>query len=408
MFRSDGADSSLFFEYMRRFCARPVTKILSPALSPVLQQPLSFEVSSANLPSPLLQEGNALNVRRAVECIVANLETTSLTPLVHAVLASVRELYPDDAAGMEGVSNLVMLRFLSPAILNPGAFRLIKTALHSSQSRALLTIAKVLQQVANGHPFESSKSLGQFFSAEWLASMHARVRNALRKMAAPPTVKLSADRGEQSLSATVSVLRAIPALADVALFILAMPKALPRPKGPEAQRLQLPGSGSTEDKVFRTLYRWSGKRNTALMPAVSIKPKANSTDDTDSTADVSEDTPARRRRSGRDSSTEDSSSKDKLTSVNTAGLGFFGFKPRGRRANSTANELDSAEDSVSATGSTTDKAVAAAARLVKLLDKAHPAFADAKLLSDFVSSLQAQGDLSVDEDGVVVVATLSE
>jgi hypothetical protein len=53
----------------------------------------------------------------------------------------------------KGVSSVIVLRILTPAIISPDRFRLIDHGLLTTQKRGLLMIAKVLQQIANGIEF---------------------------------------------------------------------------------------------------------------------------------------------------------------------------------------------------------------------------------------------------------------
>ncbi len=160
LFRTDGSDTALLFEWAKRSCCEFVGAVLGPTVNHILQMAPAFEVDVKYLQYPYMRDGNLVHIRRLCEQLFSSLSDESdaiarfkVPPLMQhfarCVNAETRRKF-SSAAGEIAVMAFAVLRMLSPAIIFPEKFGLCNYAPSSVQRHSLLTFAKVLQGIANG------------------------------------------------------------------------------------------------------------------------------------------------------------------------------------------------------------------------------------------------------------------
>ena len=187
-YRTDSLDTVLLHEWSQLRCRSFLKEVLGTSVSAVCQVPRAFEVDSEQLVSPMLLRGALQNVQAVCEEIVHTLGTVSIPLMLHRFLYQVACRYKSDAD--TSCNTIVVLRVLTPAILDPFKFGIVPVKLHKFQQRGLLIVAKVLQQIANGVPFRSGNSLMQLNS--FIKDHHIVLRDTIR------TFSMSQPAGEVS------------------------------------------------------------------------------------------------------------------------------------------------------------------------------------------------------------------
>lgn len=161
LFREDGLDTALLGAWSQTRC-KSMLAFLREALEPVLALPDAYELDPSRVRHTSLLPGNACNVEGICDAILNGFAAAQLPPLLQHMIPQL--------GSVQAIINLIILRVLSPAVLNPQRFGVIDFGLVSAQTRGLLNVAKVLQHVANGvvldeanhmsrlNPFVSSRS----------------------------------------------------------------------------------------------------------------------------------------------------------------------------------------------------------------------------------------------------------
>ncbi len=155
-FRADGIDTSLVARWALTSCTS-MLDFLPEVIQSVLALPDGFELDPTKIRHSSLMNGNIRNVETVCKSILT--EVTSRPNLLPPFLKALLSLLKANGVDWEGVSSVVILRIISPAIISPDRFHLIDHGLLPTQRRGLLMIAKVLQQIANGIEFESDHFL---------------------------------------------------------------------------------------------------------------------------------------------------------------------------------------------------------------------------------------------------------
>ena len=124
---------------------------LKDLLEPAISLPDAFELDDKRIRHASLASGNAKNIENVCDQIVAaftNLPATLCPPLILHLNKFLRE--QDHSANSNNALLLIVLRILTPAVISPEKYGLYDGALLPNQRRALLMIAKTLQQISNG------------------------------------------------------------------------------------------------------------------------------------------------------------------------------------------------------------------------------------------------------------------
>ena len=135
---------------------------LSESIRHIMRVPWAFQLNPSDMDFPTMLEGNILTVRRVVTDILQALVSIlqeGVPPFFANVSLTLRALVEakfEGANGSEAVGTLLVLRGITPAIISPHVYGLAPAKPDPQASKALLTVARVVQQAANGQPFPES------------------------------------------------------------------------------------------------------------------------------------------------------------------------------------------------------------------------------------------------------------
>ena len=152
--RMDSLDTAIVSKWAQLNC-KDMLSFLPSALEPVLALPDGFEMDVNKMRHSSLAQGNVRNIEVVCDAVVREFckqPRSRIHPLLLNLLRSLREM----DVSLDDISGLVVLRILTPAILNPEKFRLVNFNLMAAQKRGLLMVAKIMQQIANGIAFDES------------------------------------------------------------------------------------------------------------------------------------------------------------------------------------------------------------------------------------------------------------
>jgi hypothetical protein len=178
LYRTDMLDTALLHEWSLKSCQPFLSAVVTEAIGCICRLPLAFEVDTSRALSPLLLAGALQNIKAVCRSIVEALGSTQLPPLLRAFLH--QAFLAAKAAGGdpdEVCSTIVVLRVLTPALLDPTKFGLVPIKLHKVQLRGLLLVAKVMQQIANGVAYTEGSVL--FALNGFVMEQHKALRDTI-------------------------------------------------------------------------------------------------------------------------------------------------------------------------------------------------------------------------------------
>ncbi|KCV69132.1 hypothetical protein H696_04547 [Fonticula alba] len=166
LFRSNTIASKMTEQYLRLLSTGYVASVLGPVIRSIQSTRLSYEVDNSRVDDI---EELRKNARRLVTACKNLLDLAStnldqfpadLSYILSRIRSSVMSRFPNDAkAHYTCVGGFVFLRLLCPALLSPRSFGLVTEQPDDRATRALMLIAKVVQNVANLVPDKSLKDL---------------------------------------------------------------------------------------------------------------------------------------------------------------------------------------------------------------------------------------------------------
>ena len=174
-FRTDGADTLVFGEWARRHC-NGMLSFLRELLEPAIALPTAFELDETKIRHVSLKGGNLRNVENVCDKIVAAFIKISPEQCCPLVLHLIKVLREEDATSSSNNAVLLLvLRILTPAVISPEKFGLYDGSILPTERRALLMIAKVLQQISNGILVDEDHDL---YPLNGLIATHSRPLNS--------------------------------------------------------------------------------------------------------------------------------------------------------------------------------------------------------------------------------------
>lgn len=239
--RIDGVDTSMMacWAQQQRQC-KQMLQFLRDALEPCMVLPDAFELDVKKVRHEALLPGNIRNVEQVCDQVLQGFLQCQMPPLL---IHLCRHLHTEDA-----LVDCLVLRILSPAIISPDRFGVLDFSVLQSQRRALLNVAKLLQQVANNIPFEASHSLVSL--NPFVVSRGEMLRKHLKTLT---TMELPTLSDETDADAFGMIAMRLPIYADTIIASI------------NANSIPSFSDTSPRARLLRLLYRFSLTRQPAFL-----------------------------------------------------------------------------------------------------------------------------------------------
>eukprot|EP01094_Clydonella_sp_ATCC50884_P021877 TRINITY_DN490_c0_g1_i1.p1 TRINITY_DN490_c0_g1~~TRINITY_DN490_c0_g1_i1.p1 ORF type:complete len:498 (-),score=131.77 TRINITY_DN490_c0_g1_i1:435-1928(-) len=191
LFRSKTFTTVLLSVFAQSVAQSYLKQVVRPLIASICSNPHSLEVD----PSKATQEENVLdNTKHLIECLEECFEYINKTieRCPHSLWVICQLVYElvkvkFESTSLSSVGGLFFLRFLCPALVNPGGVGLTIEGLGPRERRNLVLVSKTLQSLSNGIEFGGKESYMMGLN-KFIRSYRPRITELLEKLSNGPPV----------------------------------------------------------------------------------------------------------------------------------------------------------------------------------------------------------------------------
>ena len=195
LFRSGSIGTRLFYAFYRTEGADWLNQVLKPLFAEVtaLTHPVEFDPARVAADAPPDEVPRAAREFEAIArrffnhlYMVGDDFPACISRVLAPVCCAAEQKYPGRGASVAGIG-LVVLRFVAPAMLNPGQFCVTMPELSPIATRVIVVLSRVIQMVANGTVVKSTDTALQPLS-DFIQSQFAPCADFIKRATTDPGV----------------------------------------------------------------------------------------------------------------------------------------------------------------------------------------------------------------------------